>query len=159
MDLEDFIPVYPDQDDPNIQSIITHKQEFAELAGSIREPPPKRGESYNHQKLFRRAFMEWDRFINVQEAGTGKTHTFIDPAEFFKKYSPIYRQAYILEKGPSTIQNVPACDHNRQPSLVFGTRIVVGELTYLKTVQSAERLHSSQPWLWLKDTSPRATSS
>jgi hypothetical protein len=39
---------------------------------------------------------------------------------------------------------------------VFGTRIVVGKLTYVKTVRSAERLNTFQPWLWLKGHPPES---
>lgn len=42
----DFIPVYPDVDDPEIQWKISTKKEFTEVTGRIREPAPKRGEHY-----------------------------------------------------------------------------------------------------------------
>ena len=98
----DFIPVYPDLEDPEIQWKISKKKEFAELTALIREPPPKRGEYYRHQKLFMRYLRQYDRCLNIQETGTGKTCAFVALAEYYKVHRQEIKRVYVLEKGPST---------------------------------------------------------
>ncbi len=39
---------------------------------------------------------------------------------------------------------------------MFGTRIVRGRLKFLKTSHSAKKLHSSEPWVWLRENSPES---
>lgn len=99
---EDFIPVYPDVDVPEIQSLITAKKEFVEMEAQIREPAPKRGEYYKHQKLFMRLLLQYDAIINIQETGTGKSCALIAAAEYMKKHPGNIRKVYVMEKGPST---------------------------------------------------------
>jgi hypothetical protein len=99
--IEDFIPAYPEQNDPYIQSLTTVKREFAELSALPTEPIPKRGEFYRHQKLFMRYLAQYDRCLNFRETGTGKSCDLIALAEFLKD-NPGYKRAYILERGDAT---------------------------------------------------------
>jgi len=105
MALEDFIPVYPDLDDPDIQTYITGRKEFNELAAALREPAPKRGQYYLHQRFFIRLMAMADRICNFQETGTGKSCAFIGAAEFLKTTGD-YRRVYLLERGPTTINEM-----------------------------------------------------
>lgn len=96
---EDYIPVYPDQDDSNFQTKFTAKKEFNELASNVREDPPKRGEYYRHQKLAIRYLRIYDRLVNISSAGSGKSRFFIAAVEFIKQNPTIYKRVYVLEKG------------------------------------------------------------
>lgn len=98
----DFIPVYPEVDDPQIQWTISTKKEFTEVTGRIREPAPKRGEYYRHQKAFLRYLRVYDRVLNIQETGTGKTCALVALAEYYKTHREEIKRVYVLEKGPST---------------------------------------------------------
>ena len=100
--MEEFIPVYPNTDDPNIQSIITLKKEFAELAAELKEPIPKRGSYYLHQQFFARLSVLTDNIFNIQKTGTGKSCAFIGGAEMLMSKHG-FRRTYLLEKGSSTI--------------------------------------------------------
>jgi hypothetical protein len=101
----DFISVYPDQNDPNIQNLITAKKEFNELESHISEPIPKKGEFYPHQDLTARLIDNGGDTIIIHDTGTGKTCTFIDFAEMVKNSNGIYDKVYVAEKGPSTIND------------------------------------------------------
>lgn len=101
---EDFIPVYPTQDDPEFQTKFTAKKEFNELASNVKENPPKRGEYYRHQRLAIRYLSEYDRLINVSSAGSGKSIFFIAAVEFIKRNPTIYKRVYVLEKGTLVIK-------------------------------------------------------
>lgn len=46
--------------------------------------------------------------------------------------------------------------HKSQQNLVFGTRIVLDELNYLRTTHSAEQLHVPWPWPWLSEHQPES---
>jgi len=100
--LEDFIAVYPNFDDPQIQTLLTNKKEFDELKAQVKEKPPKRGEYYLHQRYFIRFLRASDVVVNIQETGTGKTCAFVGAAEYFLSKN-ICRHIFILEKGPTTI--------------------------------------------------------
>lgn len=99
--IDDFVPAYPEQNHPYIQSIVAHKKEFAELAALPVEPIPKRGQFYRHQKLFMRYLRQYDRCLNFRETGTGKSCDLIALVEFLKE-NPTYKKAFILERGDAT---------------------------------------------------------
>lgn len=101
---EDFIPVYPKQDDPDIQYKIGVKKEFLEDAGIASEPPPSLGGLYKHQRAFLKYMKQMDRMLNIQSVGTGKTCALVALAEYYKKNKSTIRHVYVLEKGESTIQ-------------------------------------------------------
>jgi hypothetical protein len=72
-ELDDLLPMYPDQDIPNIQTYITAKKEFNELASIGSEKITRRGQFFNHQQFFHRYMYHYPRIFNMQKAGTGKT--------------------------------------------------------------------------------------
>lgn len=107
--MDEYIPVYPDQDDPRIQTLLSAKQEFKEVSGTTREPRPVRGGLYRHQKAFLRMFKQYDCVINLSDTGTGKTCSFISVAELIKNHPEefsMYKHVYIFEKGPNNIQDL-----------------------------------------------------
>lgn len=77
--LEDYIAIYPPQDDPNIQAIISNKEEFIQLNGKPVEPVPERGEKFLHQEYFLRFMMQYDRIYKIDSMGTGKCLYFNTP--------------------------------------------------------------------------------
>jgi hypothetical protein len=111
--LEDFIPVYPEQDDPEIQYKIGTKKEFIDVSAEISEAPPRPGDLYMHQKAFKRYMMNQDKILNIQSVGTGKTCAMISIAEQFKNDSNFNNRVYVILRGPSLQQEIKkqiACD-------------------------------------------------
>ena len=104
--MENFIPTYPDQDDENIQTIITDKLEFLENAAQIKEKDPERGELYNHQNAFKKYMLQYDNILVIDETGTGKSCEILAPIRHYKKFKSVYKKAYIIEKGASTIYDM-----------------------------------------------------
>lgn len=104
-DIEDFIPVYPSLNDPHIQSIITSKQEFREVAAKPSEQTPKPGGLYLHQKFSLRFSRMSDFIFNIQEPGTGKTCAFFGTTEYYRRRGG-YQRAVVLERGPNLIVEV-----------------------------------------------------
>jgi hypothetical protein len=74
--LADMLESYPSHMTPGFQSIITSKQEFAELASDPRERlTPGRGKYYKHQKFIHRYLRNYDDILLIDEPGTGKSCT------------------------------------------------------------------------------------
>jgi hypothetical protein len=105
LDFEEFIPTYPEDTDLDVQELITYKNEFLEVSGKVKEPIPKPGQYYRHQKALFRYMVSHDRMLNIQETGTGKTCSLVAIAEYFKKYKEEkqIRHVYVLEKGSTTV--------------------------------------------------------
>lgn len=103
--MEDYLPVYPSLNSPDIQKIITRKKEFQELAALRDESLPAGGGVYNHQKFFVRFMIMADRVINIHEPGTGKTCAFIAAAEHFKGTGS-YKRTYIIEKSETLLSSI-----------------------------------------------------
>jgi hypothetical protein len=111
--LEDFIPIYPEQDDPDIQYKIGVKKEFIDVSALIKEGNPKPGELYMHQQAFKRYMTYQDKILNIQSVGTGKTCAMISIAEQFKNDPNFNNKVYIILRGPSLQQEIKkqiACD-------------------------------------------------
>jgi hypothetical protein len=80
-ELADFLPVYPSQDDPDIQVLTSSKQEFRMLASLAVEPVPLPGKFYKQQVFVARYMSAYDRLLIYHETGTGKTRSIIAAAE------------------------------------------------------------------------------
>jgi len=74
IELSDFLESFPSIYNENIQEQITSKYEFLELSSTMNESKPsKRGEYYKHQKLYHRYLRNVNRFLILDETGTGKS--------------------------------------------------------------------------------------
>lgn len=77
MEIADYIPNYPELNDPNFNNNIFHKKEFYELR-TMAEPQPfgKPGDLWNHQKLLARflsPYTPYNELLLFHTPGTGKT--------------------------------------------------------------------------------------
>lgn len=101
--MENYIPIYPSIEDPNIQRIISSKKEFIELLPDKEEKVVRRGKkSLNRQKLFARLTRLGDYMLNIHGTGSGKTCGFIEAAEQYKD-SGAYDKVIIVEKNEGLI--------------------------------------------------------
>ena len=102
LSLEDLVYTYPDQYDPSIQTKITAKYEFKQLASYLAEPIPQPGKLYNHQELIKRYMLVYDRLLIFHRTGTGKSGVAFGTAEQFKSSmisaTVDYVSNYILPK-------------------------------------------------------------
>ena len=72
-ELEDLLPMYPDQNIKNIQTYISSKYEFKDKSSLIDEPYPQKGEFFRSQHFFHRYAIRYPRIFNMKKPGTGKT--------------------------------------------------------------------------------------
>lgn len=119
MELEDLVYTYPNQYDERIQTILSSKEEFRETGAALREPVPKPGELFRHQRLFKRLMLQYDNVLNIFSTGAGKTMSVLSVTEHFHALARAleefridsqnvevpYKRAYILVKG-NTIAEV-----------------------------------------------------
>src|SRR4029078_10919298 len=82
--LSDLLQNYPDIDIPRFQQVISSKKEFNELASPIYDPTPKKGQLYNHQKLFLRYMRVYNEILITDATGTGKALSMISITEYLK---------------------------------------------------------------------------
>lgn len=87
MNIEDFIPYYPDIDNDNFQQLITDKVEFNSLQSTKDDKVPIGNRPFNAQKLLQRYIERYDNLLVMWRAGTGKTNTIILPAEYYRTVS------------------------------------------------------------------------
>src|SRR5579871_4564909 len=103
LQLADLFPIYPSYDDPEIQTKITNKKEFYQLKSPMKDNPNKvkAGKTFNHQELALRYMTIYDRLLEVDDAGTGKTRLAFNISEYFRKLNDgllkTYRQSLGLE--------------------------------------------------------------
>nr|QBK92251.1 MAG: DEAD/SNF2-like helicase [Pithovirus LCPAC304] len=83
LELEDLLAFYPTVDDKNIQTKITIKKEFNELAS---EPSEKlQGKYFKHQLLVQRLLQAYDDLFLFHDTGTGKSRILDLIGEHFRK--------------------------------------------------------------------------
>jgi hypothetical protein len=109
--LRDFFASYPEQDDPDIQTLLSNKQELREIVPDMKEETPERGKLYNHQKIFFRIFKNYNKGMIFHRAGVGKNSAYLSLAEYYKKLigstetlineNPHINRVYFLVKGDS----------------------------------------------------------
>ena len=112
--IQDFFPIYPDIDiNPEFNSFISRKVEFAELPSQVREEPPRAGTYYPHQIFASRYMQHYDRVAVLDDPGTGKSCLLTLTAEtFHQEYNKDpndptkIRRAIILVKGPTLVHNI-----------------------------------------------------
>jgi len=72
--LTDLLESYPPSNTPGFQTLISAKQEFAEMASDPGERlPPGRGQYFKHQKFTHRYLRAYDELVILSETGTGKS--------------------------------------------------------------------------------------
>lgn len=81
---EDLFYDYPKQDDPNIQKIISGKEEFNMLKNST-FIPSKPGQYYPYQEFVQRYMMVYDRLLLYHGIGSGKSCSAFATSEMLKK--------------------------------------------------------------------------
>ncbi len=86
MDLVSLLPLYPSQNDPNIQSLIYSHKEFRDLSLSLSESIPKKGDYFIHQNLLPRLMRFCDCMLIMSAVGTGKTLSVVAVAEYMIDY-------------------------------------------------------------------------
>lgn len=99
--LHDFVEDYPCQNDPEIQWKTAQRKEFNELESGMTSEKVN-GRFFNHQELFLRYVRQYNRILNIQETGTGKSGSIINLAEFYKKNNENIKRVYIIQPGPAT---------------------------------------------------------
>jgi hypothetical protein len=116
--VHDFMPFYPSQEDPQFTEKLQDLDEFRSLVPPSEEAPPKRGGSYIHQLFGNRFVINFDRGINIDEPGTGKSCIIAQSAEQLKriyldsqkipigKRKSLIRRAYILIKNKNLEYNI-----------------------------------------------------
>ena len=104
--LHDMIEDYADQKDEDIQWKTASRKEFFELKGSSKEKKPQPGEFFNHQNIFLRYTIQYDRIFNIHETGTGKTGSIINLCEHYRIKEPgKIKRFIILQPGPPTVDD------------------------------------------------------
>jgi hypothetical protein len=116
--LDDLIAVYPDQDDEDIQNLITNKREYCEYASLTKEATPMPGDYYVHQKLVQRLIQKYPCLMVAHDTGTGKSCTITGAAQYFKRRyaskqyedilteEPYLSKAYFFVKGKSLVSEM-----------------------------------------------------
>ena len=102
-ELHDFIEDYDCQNNNDIQWSTASRKEFYDLA-SKRNKQEKVGRFFNHQEVLLRYIRQYDRIFNIQATGTGKSGGIINVAEFYKKNNEGIKRVYVIEPGPSTVE-------------------------------------------------------
>ena len=82
-DIVSNIPYSININDVNVAPSLLNKQEFLEFRSDPYETSPQNG-YFNHQNLIIRYFDAYDRLLNINEAGTGKSSVIAGVCEHFK---------------------------------------------------------------------------
>ena len=117
--LEDFLPKYPNIENtsiepfmnpyPDFYNSIYSKYEFYSLKLKRTEPRPLRGEQYNHQRIITRflsAHTMYNKLLLVHEMGTGKSCSAFGAIEEIKNTTPAFKRALVLTRGPRILSNL-----------------------------------------------------
>lgn len=84
--LADMLESFPSAMTPGFQTLISAKQEFRELASDVSERlPPGRGQTFKHQKFYRRYLRDYKDLIILDETGTGKSCSVLNFTEYTRK--------------------------------------------------------------------------
>lgn len=103
----DQFPQFPDQKDPNIQTIISGLAEFTELIKAVNFRP-QAGQPYPHQQVVARLIEFCQVLLLYWEPGSGKTGGMAEIAEYLRKrYSVDYVDALLPTSIKQTIVIVP----------------------------------------------------
>lgn len=112
MDYEDFLPNYPDVDDPKLQQKILNKKEFFELrlqrlTRQVERVPEDHLQ--RHQRLIQRFLSvqtPFDELLVYHETGTGKTRAaFAATEQVLLGETRDFRRVIFLAKGDDQLEN------------------------------------------------------
>lgn len=108
-DITDFLPIYPDIDEPNFNFEIYRKKEFYdERLETIETVPRVPGQLLKNQKIMTRYMSSrttYDKILIVNEMGTGKTCLTTGIIEQIKTENNGFKKAVILARGEGIINN------------------------------------------------------
>ena len=102
--IEDFLSIYPDQTDQEFQQKISSIKEFQDLASTLDEPMPKRGEYFRHQILLQILMLFIDEILLIWEMGSGKTCGIAACTEFIKNIARDMMNNVIANSAPENIE-------------------------------------------------------
>lgn len=104
---ETFIQFYPSFRDPNIQSILLHKEEFSQVSPKATEDIPPAGKLYSYQEESCRELMASDDGMLLKyRTGVGKSRAVI---AYFDRClnNPMEQvEVYVLVRGKSQVVNI-----------------------------------------------------
>lgn len=83
LQLVNLLDSYPSVYDRGFQEDLSAREEFRELASSVKEPRPERGKRFRHQEFFKRALVgPINGILIMDETGTGKTCEVVGLTEY-----------------------------------------------------------------------------
>lgn len=83
--IEDYLYFYPEQNDPEIQRILSTKEEFSELSSFPEDTKPIPGSVlFRHQEYIKRFLTIYDKLLLIHRTGTGKSCAAFGASESFK---------------------------------------------------------------------------
>ena len=108
-DITDFLPIYPEINEPDFSFDIYRKKEFYNERLARTEPVPKiAGQQLKNQKIMARYISSrtpYDKILVVNEMGTGKSCLTTGIIEQIKKENSGFQRALILARGDAIINN------------------------------------------------------
>ena len=108
-DITEFLPIYPEINEPDFSFNIYRKKEFYNERLSKTEPVPKvAGQQLKNQKIMARYISSrtpYDSILVVNEMGTGKTCLTTGIIEQIKQENSGFKKALILARGDAIINN------------------------------------------------------
>ena len=90
--LHDFVPDYLPDNSLNIQYDINKRYEFSSLVNT-------ENDTFTHQDIILRYMKIYDKVLNINETGTGKTGVMVKIAEYYKNHSDEIKRTYIIIPG------------------------------------------------------------
>jgi hypothetical protein len=111
IELSDFTAQYPSIDDPEIQTKISAKWEFAKLATYPRDFSRNASGFYKHQDLVERLLRVYSRMVLMHETGSGKSYIIGELGEAVRNRNDIYngrkmRGVIIVVKGKTQLIDI-----------------------------------------------------
>ncbi len=119
LELSDLVASYPPINARHLQTLLSAKREYRDLAAPANEKLPRdRGCFFRHQVLVKRHMTIYPTCMLIAEAGTGKTCTIAGLAEYYRDNPAEIKHVYILTSG-KTLKN----DFKKQLACVCTTGV------------------------------------
>ena len=132
MDYTNFLPEYPNIDDPKFQQKILNKKEFNELRLAKSLEKVGKGEFLKSQKIISRFVNQhtmYDELLLYHETGTGKSGVAFGITEELHK-STIFKRAYIFAGGQDLLNSLM-----KQLVFAFSIRYDVKQTSELREIK------------------------